>query len=61
MSGGWTGSAVPEYQREVDWFESLLPLLEDLDLLPHRQFVEQIIQELHGSIEREKKRDFMGH
>jgi hypothetical protein len=60
-SWGWTGSAVPMFQRRVDFFESLLPMLNKAELLRHKQRVEQKIQYLRDDIEREKKKDFIGH
>lgn len=59
-SWGWTGSAVPMLQRRVDFFESLLPMLNTVSLLRHKQLVEQKIQYLRDDIEREKKKDFVG-
>ncbi len=59
-SWGWSGSAVPMYQRREDFFESLLPMLNTVALLRHKQRVEQKIQYLRDDIEREKKKDFVG-
>lgn len=59
-SWGYSGSAVPMYQRRVDFFESLLPMLNTVALLRHKQRVEQKIQYLRDDIEREKKKDFVG-
>jgi hypothetical protein len=56
----WSGSAVPMFQRRVDFFESLLPMLNTVELLRHKQRVERVIQGLRDDIEREKKRDFIG-
>jgi hypothetical protein len=56
----WSGSAVPTLQKRVDYFESLLPLLNAVELLQHRQYVEHRIQGLFAEIEREKKSEFMG-
>jgi len=58
-SWSWTGSAVPMYQRRIEYLESLLPLLNTVDFLQHRQYVEQYIQSYRGVVEREKKKDFM--
>jgi hypothetical protein len=60
-SWSWSGSAVPMFQRRVDFFESLLPILNTVELLRQKQRVEQKIQYLHDDLEREKKKDFMGH
>lgn len=59
-SASWTGSAVPMLQGRVDFLESLLPILNTVELLGHRQHVEHHIQLLRDEIEREKRRDFMG-
>jgi hypothetical protein len=56
---GWTGSAVPVLQQRVDYLESLLPILNTVDLLQHKQYVEREIQAIHSNIEREKKEDFI--
>lgn len=60
-SGGGSGSAVPMLQGRVDFLESLLPMLNTVELLGHRQHVEHLIQWLRDDIEREKRRDFIGH
>nr|VFJ89147.1 MAG: hypothetical protein BECKH772A_GA0070896_100135 [Candidatus Kentron sp. H]VFJ91240.1 MAG: hypothetical protein BECKH772B_GA0070898_1001521 [Candidatus Kentron sp. H]VFJ97681.1 MAG: hypothetical protein BECKH772C_GA0070978_100154 [Candidatus Kentron sp. H] len=57
-SGG--GSKVPSVQKDLDYWESLLPIMNTVELLPHRQYVEDRIRCLRGKIEREKKKDFMG-
>lgn len=59
-SMSWSGSAVPAYQRKMDFWESLLPLCNTASLLEHKLYIEQIIQGIQKSIEREKKRDFVG-
>lgn len=46
-------------QRRVDYWESLLPILNTVDLLPHKQHVECCIGGLRAQIEREKKNDFI--
>lgn len=55
----WTGSRVPVIQRQIAYLESLLPLLNTVRFLPHKQYVEQRISRLRADIEWEKKRDFM--
>ncbi|MFA6371685.1 MAG: hypothetical protein WCW68_03580 [Methanothrix sp.] len=47
-------------EKRVDYFESLLPHLNDVQLLQHRQHVERIIWGIHIQIEWEKKKDFIG-
>ncbi len=53
------GSRVPMLQRSVDYWEWLLPILNTVDLLPHKQYVERRVQGLRAQIEREKKSDFI--
>jgi hypothetical protein len=55
----WEGSAVPMYQRRIEYFESLLPLLNTVDFLQHKQYVERHIEWFRGEIEQAKKNDFM--
>lgn len=55
----YSGSAVPALQEDVDYYESLLPLLDGVEFLQHKQFLERTIQRLHSQIEYEKKRDFI--
>ncbi|HEX8721849.1 MAG TPA: hypothetical protein VF736_14535 [Pyrinomonadaceae bacterium] len=57
---GWRGSGVPMLQGRVDFLESLLPLLNTVELLGHKQHVESLIERLRDNIEREKRRNFMG-
>ena len=56
---GWSGSEVPILQEEKDYLESLLPLLNTADELPHKQWVERRIEAIHKSIQRARKSDFM--
>lgn len=51
---------VPVLQERVNYWESLLPIMNTVDLLPHKQYVERYIQGLRAQIEREKKNDFIG-
>jgi hypothetical protein len=59
-SYSWSGSAVPVLQGRAEYLESVLPLLNTVDLLQHKQYVEQHIQAIRLDIEREKKKDFIG-
>jgi hypothetical protein len=59
-SWSYMGSEVPMLQERVGFYESLLPLLNTVDLLKHRQYVEQGIERIKENIERAKKHDFMG-
>jgi len=54
----YSGSAVPMLQGKIAYYESLLSVCNTIELLKHRQFLEQRISYLHKEIEREKKKDF---
>lgn len=58
-SFSWTGSAVPYLQKKVEYFESLVELVNSVSFLKHKQYLEQSIQETRAWIEREKKHDFI--
>jgi hypothetical protein len=53
------GSAVPRLQKRVEFLESLLSILGTVELLRHRQHIEQLIQRTRDGIEREKRSDLM--
>ena len=55
----WSGSAVPVLQGRAEYLKSLLPLLNTVDLLQHKQYVEREIRAIRSSTEREKKKDFI--
>lgn len=57
--GVYWGSAVPRLQKRVEFLESLLPILNRVELLFHRQHIEQLIQRTRDGIEREKRSDFI--
>ena len=54
----WSGSAVPMLQDKIDFYEKITQLCNSVELLKHRQFIEQRIQEIRNQIQHEKKRDF---
>jgi hypothetical protein len=56
----WSGSAVPMLQRRMDYLDSLISLLNTVDFLPHKQYIEGLVEGLQANIEYEKKKDFMG-
>jgi len=58
-SGSWSGSAVPYYQAKVDFWISLLPLCDSVELLSHKLSIEKHIESWREKVEREKKSDFM--
>ncbi len=55
----WSGSEVPLLQQRIAYFESVLGLLNSVDLLEHRHGIEGQISCLQDRIEKEKKRDFL--
>ena len=56
---GGMGSMVPAIQARAEYLESLLPVLNVVDLLEHKQYLEQEIRFWHKHAEEEKKRDFL--
>jgi len=59
MTRCWSGSRVPILEREKNFLVSILPLLNSIELLEHRVYVEKQIEHKVKSIEYEKKQDFM--
>ncbi|WP_028865613.1 DNA replication protein [Psychromonas aquimarina] len=55
----WSGSRVPILEKEKNYLVSILPLLNRIELLEHRGYVEKQIEYKIKSIECEKKRDFL--
>jgi len=55
----WSGSRVPILEREKTHLISILPLLNSVDLLEHRTYVEMQIENKIKHIESEKKRDYL--
>ena len=55
----WTGSAVPMIQREMEFLETLLPLVNTVALLEQRAYLEQRIAELREWADGEKRSDFL--
>lgn len=53
------GSWVPTIQGKIEYYQSLLGLCDSVDLLPHRQLLEEKIGSLRDWMEREKRSDFM--
>lgn len=55
------GSAVPYLQKRVDFLRSLMPLMNCVELLGHRQWIEQRIRGTQAQIEHERKADFVDY
>ena len=55
----WSGSRVPILEREKIHLISILPLLNSVDLLEHRAYIETQIDAKIKHIEYEKKRDYL--
>jgi hypothetical protein len=58
-SHGWWGSAVPVFEARVEFFQSLLPLVNSVELLGHRQYIQGYVQGLQSQIQEEKRSDFL--
>lgn len=48
------GSLVPAFQKEIDFYESLIPILSGIDFLEHKKLIKERIERLKISVEREK-------
>ena len=59
MAMSWSGSAVPVYQQRIDFFASLLPTLNNIELLEHRKYIEQRMKSLRQNQEKAKRQDFI--
>ncbi len=55
----WQGSAVPVYQKRIEFFESLLELFDGVKYLEFKKYIEEIIEWKKENIKREKKNDFL--
>lgn len=53
------GSWVPVIQRDIEFYEKLMSMMDTANLLKHRTFINEIINDLKRRIDREKKSDFM--
>lgn len=53
------GSWVPAIQRDIDFYEKLMSVMNTANLLKHRTFINEMIDDLKRRIDREKKSDFM--
>ncbi|MEK6406783.1 MAG: hypothetical protein AABN34_07460 [Acidobacteriota bacterium] len=60
-SWSWEGSAVPYLRKRVGFLRSLIPLMNRIDLLAHRQCIEQRIRGIQAQIEHERKEDFVDY
>ena len=58
-SSSWSGSAVPMLQERLEYYDSLLSMLNTVEFLEHRQYIEQRIEGIRKRIELEKKSDFL--
>lgn len=54
-SNSWfcVGSLVPAFQKEIDSYESLIPILSGIDFLEHKKLIKGRIKRLEISVERE--------
>lgn len=48
------GSLVPAFQKEIDFYESLIPILSGIDFLEHKKLIKERIERLEISVEKEK-------
>lgn len=55
---GWTGSEVPVLRRRIEFLESLLPSLQGMAFLDHKNEIERRVLLLEERVEEAKRRDF---
>jgi hypothetical protein len=56
----WSGSQVPVLQEEIDFYDSILLLLNTIELLPHRNYIEQRISGLKKHLKSIIRSEFIG-
>jgi hypothetical protein len=56
----WRGSAVPMYQKEIDFYKALLDSCNSVALLKHREHFRSLIERRESLVDQERKRDFIG-
>jgi len=59
ISQGWSGSRVPILQKELDFYKSILKLMNGMEFLEHKVYIKERIGFVDKEIKREMKRDFM--
>lgn len=57
---GWSGSAVPVIDRKIQYLKKILDMCNSIDLLDHREYIEELIRSNEYWKEKEKQRDFTG-
>ena len=53
------GASSQRCKKRVDHFETILTLVNTVEYLEHKQYIEREIEGLRNRIEYEKKRDFI--
>ena len=56
---GGTGSMVPCMQERVKFYESLLPYFTGIDLLKHKQYIQDNIRRWEKMIEQQEVKELM--
>ena len=59
----WSGSEslIPAYQKQIDFLESLYPLVSGIKFLKHKVKVETDVEKLHDMIKREEIEEICGN
>lgn len=55
----WGGSFISVYEERIKFLESLLPIMDSIDYLQHRNYVKEKINYYKKQIERESKNNFI--
>lgn len=58
-SKSWMGSPVPMYENDIEFYQSLLPLLQGLDFVEHKNLVEKIIDGRRKEIQEAIRSEFI--
>lgn len=58
-SYSWWGSAIPMYNKRIDYWKSLSLSCDSINLLYHRKYIEGHVQTLQECLEKEKKSEFI--
>lgn len=53
------GSRIPVYQKELIFFNSLMPLFNGIKYLEHKKYIQEVISWKKEEIKKEEKRDFI--
>jgi len=59
LQKSWSGSEVPSLEKEKEFLEYIKSLLNRIDFLEHKNYIEKLIMDKNREIKLAKKRDFI--